>query len=309
MDVFVFQKLEEKTARINDIWFRGDRGNVLDLESLDPQEVKLALITDIDRLVRMFFDQEKEELQRQWKRIRHSISLIEDIKRDIRYYRDYREKSIDVLRAFLASLKNSRWLTEEPEENTTEAKNYKRAVALHDDLSELLSASEISDKELIAMGRKIDASYSSLGVYFANRWYLEYLREYVSKVRKTEKTVLKSKGFTIDSDLDEVLKTYATEQSALTAQAERYKGEANSSRWEELRAEIQEKKSSLQVEGKTAQERAEEFAKLNYLLDFKVEGPSRPAATEDAEFEVLEDDETLELEAAALELELELLEF
>jgi ATP-dependent protease Clp ATPase subunit len=35
MDVFVFQKLEEKTSRINDIWFRGDRGNVLDLESLD----------------------------------------------------------------------------------------------------------------------------------------------------------------------------------------------------------------------------------------------------------------------------------
>ncbi|MGB0177117.1 MAG: hypothetical protein ACPF9D_08120, partial [Owenweeksia sp.] len=72
---------------------------------LDPQEVKLALITDIDRLVRMFFDQEKEELQRQWKRIRHSISLIEEIKRDIQYYHSYRDKSIEALRAFLASLK------------------------------------------------------------------------------------------------------------------------------------------------------------------------------------------------------------
>src|SRR5690606_3983549 len=31
MDVFVFQKLDEKMHRINDIWFKGDRGNVLDI--------------------------------------------------------------------------------------------------------------------------------------------------------------------------------------------------------------------------------------------------------------------------------------
>ena len=310
MDVFVFQKLEEKTARINDIWFRGDRGNVLDLESLDPQEIKLALITDIDRLVRMFFDQEKEELSRQYKRIRHSMSLIEDIKRDIQYYRTYREKSIEALRAFLSSLKNSQWLMGEPSEGDN-AKAYKRAQDLHDELEELLSATEIGDKEIIAMGRKIAASYSMLGVYFSNRWYMEYLREYVSKVRKTEKTVLKSKGFTIDSDLDEVLATYKKEQDALSAQAERYQGESSSTRWEELRAEIQQKKSALQVEGKTAQERAAEFSKLNYLLDFKVELPGEDETDEDAEFEIIDEGNTdeLVLEALALELELELIDF
>ena len=85
MDVFVFQKLEEKTSRINDIWYRGDRGNVLDLESLDPQEVKLALITDVDRLVRMFFDQEKEEAERRVRRQKEALRLIDDIVSDIGY--------------------------------------------------------------------------------------------------------------------------------------------------------------------------------------------------------------------------------
>ncbi len=308
MDVFVFQKLEEKTARINDIWFRGDRGNVLDLESLDPQEVKLALITDIDRLVRMFFDQEKEELQRQYKRIRHSISLIEDIKRDIQYYRSYREKSLEALRTFLSALKNSHWLTD-PQEGKERVDLQKRATELHERLEALLSATEQEDKKIIAMGRKIDASYSALGIYFTNRWYLEYLKEYVSKVRKTEKTVLKSKGFTIESDLDVVLAEYTKEQNTLSTQAERYKGDHDSPRWAELRVEIQQKKSALQVEGKSAQERAGEFAKLNYLLDYKVDGPSVPADTEDAEFEIIDDsNDALELEALALELELELLE-
>jgi hypothetical protein len=54
MDVFVFQKLEEKTyARGQRASGSGEtKGNVLDLESLNPEEIKLALITDVDRLVR-----------------------------------------------------------------------------------------------------------------------------------------------------------------------------------------------------------------------------------------------------------------
>jgi superfamily II DNA/RNA helicase len=312
MDVFVFQKLEEKTSRINDIWFRGDRGNVLDLESLDPQEIKLALITDIDRLVRMFFDQEKEELNRQYKRIRYAIGLIEEIKRDIGYYKNYRERAIDAIRAFLASLKNSNWMIEPDSEELQRVKNHKKAVELHNEIESLLAASEISDKDLIATGRKIDASYVVLGVYFSNRYILEYLKEYVSKVRKTEKTVLKSKGFSIDSDLDQVVASYTQELDALKKQGERYQGDNNSPRWEELREEIQKKKSALQVEGRSAEQRAEEFAKLNYLLDFKVElPPSDPVDdTEDFESEEQEADfDLLTLEAEALELELELLDF
>jgi hypothetical protein len=57
MDVFIFQKLEEKSNRINDIWYRGDRGNVLDLESLDPGEVKFALITNLEELRTVDFAQ------------------------------------------------------------------------------------------------------------------------------------------------------------------------------------------------------------------------------------------------------------
>lgn len=92
MDVFVFQKLEEKTSRINDIWFRADRGNVLDLESLDPEEIKLALITDVDRLVKMFFDQEKEQLNREYGKLVSAIESINEVQRDILEYNAYSEK-------------------------------------------------------------------------------------------------------------------------------------------------------------------------------------------------------------------------
>ena len=65
------------------------------------------------------------------------------------------------------------------------------------------------------------------------------------------------------------------------------------------------------MEGKTAQERAAEFSKLNYLLDFKVELPGEDETDEDAEFEIIDEETTdeLVLEALALELELELIDF
>ncbi len=316
MDVFVFQKLEEKTSRINDIWYRGDRGNVLDLESLDPQEIKLALITDIDRLVRMFFDQEKEELQRQFRRLRYSMGLIEEVKGDIRRYREYRERALGALRDYLSSLKQQPAMTEpQADKDSPRYRDYKKTVALHDELEALLSAAEIQDKELISLGRKLMGANNYTGVYFNNRWVIEYLKEYVSKVRKTERTVLRSKGFTIDSDLEVVTAAYQQEIDQLKAQAERYAGESSSPRWEELRKEIERKKSALQVEGRTAGERAEEFARLNYLLDYRVE-LAQPAEEQDEE-DSSEDKgeeggmtpaELLELEALALELELELLE-
>lgn len=306
MDVFVFQKLEEKTSRINDIWFKADRGNVLDLESLDPQEIKLALITDVDRLVRMFYDQALEEDLRKKRRIEHGISLISEIKRDIQSYQSYRERTLESFQSFAASLKNSRWFTIK-DHDSIEKKRAQKAKELLDQIHSLLISTAIDDKLILSVGRKIDNAYSELGVYFANRWNLSYFKEYLSKVRKTERTVLKSKGFTIESDLDQVLAAYNKDLSDIKTLLEAYKGETESEKWAELRAEIQEKKSALQVEGKTAKERAAEFAKLNYLLDHKAILDTPIIQRDYSENEPVINLDEIELEALALELELTLL--
>ncbi len=312
MDVFVFQKLEEKTSRINDIWFKGDRGNVLDLESLDPEEIKLALITDVDRLVRMFFDQEKEQLSREMAKANRAIEMIEEIRGDIEEYNRYRTESLDAIREFYNNLINSELFEDrkinEPEfEQSMRDMVFKKAKALKEDIELLLNASTFEDKDILSAGRKIENSYSSIKMYFDRSWYLKYFKEYVSKVRKTERTILKPKGYSIDSDLTKVLETYQLEKQAVTKKAELYAGEADSERWKSLRVEIQEKKSALQVEGKSAVDRAVEFATLNYLLEYKSEDvqvtepkmPDIPSLAPSMS--------ELELEALALEVELGLL--
>ena len=303
MDVFVFQKLEEKTSRINDIWFRGDRGNVLDLESMDPEEIKLALITDVDRLVRMFFDQAKEQLNRDYKKITLAIAAIKEVQRDIVEYKLYREKSLEAVRNFNTSLLASTFLAEMPkvsEDGEVINKQSKKAKELKEEIDLVINSSEQQDKDIISLGRKIESSYPLLGIYFPNRYYFSYFKEYVSKVRKTERTILKPKGYSLNSDLTPVTAQYEADKQNIMAQAELYKGEQDSPKWAELKVEIQAKKSELQVEGRSAQSRAEEFNRLNYLLEYRT--TSLPT-------EIKQPINQLELEALALEIELDLINF
>jgi hypothetical protein len=310
MDVFVFQKLEEKTSRINDIWFRGDRGNVLDLESLNPEEIKLALITDVDRLVRMFFDQEREQLFRENKRAQLALDAIRAVQRDIQDYRSYRERSLEAIRGFKTQLLSQNFMQQMPkaaEDGDVNDKRYKKGKELKEDIEDLLNGTDIQDRDILAMGRKIENSYGLLGVYFSNRYYLNYFKEYVSKVRKTERAVLKPKGFSLNSDLGPAIAQYEAERQTINTKIGTYRGDAQSPRWGELRKEIEDKKSALQVEGRSAENRAEEFGRLNYLLQYRM---SAPEATEkNAEPSRSTAVEALELEALALELELELLNF
>ena len=99
-----------------------------------------------------------------------------------------------------------------------------------------------------------------------------------------------------------VIGQYETDKAALQLRAETYNGEQNSPRWSELRKEIEKKKSALQVEGRTASNRAEEFGRLNYLLEYKQSLPASAPETDSLSNE-------LELEALALELELEFLDY
>ncbi|MBU3661899.1 MAG: SNF2 family helicase [Bacteroidetes bacterium] len=305
MDVFVFQKLEEKTSRINDIWFRGDRGNVLDLESMDPEEIKLALITDVDRLVKMFFDQAKEELNREFRKVSSAIETLAEVKRDIEDYKNYKERSLDTIRSFYTSLLGSKFLEQVNQVNDeadSSAKQFKKAKELKEDIEAVLNSSGLEDKDILAIGRKIESSYTVLGIFFSNRYYLNYFKEYVSKVRKTERTLLKPKGYSLSSDLTPVIAQYEAEKVAIIEQAELFKGESNSPKWAELRTMIEQKKSALQVEGRSAESRAEEFNRLNYLLEYRAAtGVVSPLPDQNIN--------ELELEALALELELELLSF
>lgn len=62
IDIFMFQKLEEKTERINSIWSSNGK-NVLSLDELNPMEIKSSLIKDPFILAEMLLEDEKAALE------------------------------------------------------------------------------------------------------------------------------------------------------------------------------------------------------------------------------------------------------
>ena len=65
MDIFLFQKLEEKTERINQIWNRDGETNEFNTEDFDPSELKYELITDPIKLAKLQQDEEITKLDNQ----------------------------------------------------------------------------------------------------------------------------------------------------------------------------------------------------------------------------------------------------
>jgi len=271
MDVFVFQKLEEKTMRINDIWFKADRGNVLDVESLDPQEIKLALITDIGRIAALYFDEEKKEFQRKLASYNASVQKFQRIKDQIQTYREYRQKALDYINKFMQLFANTDILTgdkKEVEERYGKTK-IKRAIKLRDDLLKFQTSTEQEDGQILNLARRCENDRYDFGVGWINGYYdVSYFKEYMSKVRNTERTLLKPRNYTIDDDLSPLQLELEKEKQELDKQAELYTGGVKSSRFISLLQEVQKKKERLAVEGRSPEERAKEFAKLNYLLGY-----------------------------------------
>lgn len=63
IDTFIFQKQQEKTSRINEIWYRAGKSNTLNLEEFNPSELKMGLITDPFALAELILLSEREKIQ------------------------------------------------------------------------------------------------------------------------------------------------------------------------------------------------------------------------------------------------------
>ncbi len=289
MDVFVFQKLEEKTARINDVWSKADRGNVLDVESLDPNEVKIALISDLDKLVKMEFDEERQEAQKAVRRAADDLAVIDGADASLRKYRARKQTLIDTLRYAYNAFSRSPVLLNKPEYEgagldglgrvyrEAEKLEYKDAKKIFDkavEIKEALAAITVEDdKALLALARKVlqaNNTYFQYGDLSRLHWPADEFKESLATVSKFESTILKPKGYTLQSDLAPVKADYEKVLAEKQAVANEYPNEQAKAmfcaRWQKLKEEIAEKKAALAIDGRPPEQRADEFATLNDKL-------------------------------------------
>lgn len=267
-DVFVFQKLEEKTARINDIWYRSDRGNVLDLESLDPEEIKYALLTDIELIAKQLIKTEVAKAERKRSHVEFYLKAIEEVIQNLALVDQARERLKRAINRTFQHLRTKPHI-QNPQsadyykEEGYSSKEWKQMLTEQDFVAyckEKHQYSEPTDKELLSLGKK--ASYLSV-------WYdqvtLNRFRELYAKLLKTEKSVLIPKGYSLSDDLSKATEDY---QNDLNKAEEEVKRLGSVDYFRETVRKVEERKNKGNVSGKSVAERVKEFASLNHLLSY-----------------------------------------
>lgn len=267
MDVFVFQKLEEKTSRINDIWYRADRGNVLDVESLDPEEVKYALITDVQQLSLMKLNQEKARLEQKKSLLSKELETLKDLNQTITGYQRLRDWLRSDLQTILRKLETDNVIANRPDDsqikklNRAERQWVERKLKFFDRLQAFMQASPQTDKQIIQLyGISTESSHHE------REWKLKEFMERSTKVKKAERTILHKRGLYLGSDLSSLAGKIEDEERELQDQWEKI----NSPDYlQGLMSEAAHKKSTLAIEGESVDDRVEDFTRLNYLLDYR----------------------------------------
>lgn len=298
MDVFVFQKLEEKTARLNDLWYRADRGNVLDLASIDPEEIKYALLTDVTMIARLMVESKIKSHAIVLQNAKSELVAASELKTTVDSYKVNRDKVLLAIRKMYDGFRTfggpAGFTVEKWQEIINEAKQRTyidvSASQVHTAFGEYMTllnnvceTSAISNKDILAVLKKQATKPLAwfLGNYSVNRWQTianafpwpytmdkaaELWKGYFAPVAKVEKTLLTPRGLTIDSD-------FSTLVSELRAEYDKHEKQAaylaSKEYLESVAREVEKKRAELEVDSQSVEQRSESFAKLNYLMSYK----------------------------------------
>ena len=267
MDVFIFQKLEEKTSRINDIWYRGDRGNVLDLESLDPEEVKFALLSDIAAIAASILKKEIKVQERKVRIIEGNIKTLKDFKYQYESFELEKSKLERAVKNKANDMAGFGYIQNKPTKDKLKdldkgkREEIKKDIELYDKLTKFLEKTPYEDQELLAIARRLELRFQYFEPYLITNF-----KESLYVVKKAEKALLKSKGYSLDDDIEKVLDDYRKDLEKEQGELKIIKSESHK---QEVESEVKAKKSAMKITGKPIMERVREFAGLNHLLSYK----------------------------------------
>jgi predicted ABC-type ATPase len=259
MDIFMFQKLEVKTQRINQIWNRDGQTSVIEVDKLDPKEQKMSLITDPRILAEMEVDKASELLTEDKSGMTQLQDTLSQIKTTMMHVADRRKKFEEIATQFRPV---------KPDK--------KGNIRVRSDSAIISAIEQIAKEQTDAEGVSFeDVKYKGYGDYSTGSRYVYYnsfhvpdnfadYRIAVRQLAKKEETLLKGLGIELNQeDLTAYIRKLNEDITRIDEDIKNLTGkDAMSHRIERIREE-QEARNLGHVK---PEQRVKEFEKLNYLL-------------------------------------------
>jgi predicted kinase len=273
VDIFLFQKLQEKTSRLNTIWATDGKSNVMDTEELNPEELKYALIRDPKVIAELKAVEEKSKLEGEVIAQRRLVDIAkETIKtiNTIRYrfdsvlkaYKEYRDfdetnnKLLDAERLVkgIVALEKS--------QTDREGKKMIKAHRWDNITPELLKEHKLKPEQ-VSDKAKFD-KYEDIWNYSEFAWAT---REFQTQLRDFLQPYKLHVSQDDTSRLDKFIEEIDKRISELKERQEEIMSDKNKKRLEE---EVLEERLRLKIQYKTLSQSVADFARLNFLLNDKV---------------------------------------
>lgn len=99
-DIFLFQKLQEKTARLNTIWDRDGKHNVLKTEEFDPSEFKYALIRNPYVVAELQIIEEKARMESEKIGFQRKVNAAQELMSQSRSVRGRFDNALKLIREY-----------------------------------------------------------------------------------------------------------------------------------------------------------------------------------------------------------------
>ena len=273
-DIFLFQKLQEKTSRLNTIWATDGKKNVLNTEEFNPEELKYALIRDPKVIAELKsiegkahiesellgFNRQLEQLAKLKENAaeinRHFKSAVESIQkyRDIQFSNDKLADAAVLVKAIIET------------EKSQKDKDGKQMVSSWE-----RNTSRKSFEDYSAYQKRIEKinDYSKLDMFYKPYWFADFSLA-VRDTNKMIKTFVNQYeiSFSLDdfSGLDDFK---ASVEKNIEDAKERQKYYESDEYKKQVEEEITQERLQNQLEYKPLQQTIFDFGKLNYLLSEK----------------------------------------
>ena len=274
VDVFLFQKLEDKTKLINAIWNTDNKTSVLKLEEFNPSELKFALIRDPEVFA-------KYQIEEETTKIEDKIASEKSLKKKFELFTEnlstldhYRKKIDDILTIY-------------------RPKKFKPELSDNDKIKmfiELLRTQ--TDENGLKMVKRYDREYYiEKGIKISPKDGLDKEYWYHDVVFANRTIELEKKDYFKPLNLHvEHLKEYIYEQNQKLDELDLELKSVNSKEHvAELVEQNIEQKEKEKIKERTIPELVEQFANLNNLLSIKF-GEKEIAEVQAEEFNCISDD-------------------
>lgn len=258
IDIFMFQKLEEKTARINTIWSVNGK-SVFRMEEIDPEEIKFALIKDPRVLASLEVETKSVKLQDDINSIKVVNDRLENYQSALSSMNYYEDKVNNELKDFAPSKLSLdirakiNYLVSFYKQDIQKDEEGRAMVYgwLQEDFKK-----DIKNKDVILSPHEPRS----------RSWWFTSLLDYKRLVDKEEKDLLSVRN--IDkTHVKEYIAMSKLELEEIKKQIENLKSEDYIAKRSE---EIERKRAENKIEIKSIADLVGEFERLNYLLSIKM---------------------------------------